>query len=67
MTDSGTVRVLSVNSQRLLPKATKNAPAASRNSRTLPARLGRCHCLRRVFHHLRAAVAFPSFPYSSRC
>src|SRR5262245_20017146 len=43
-----TVRVLSVNSRRLLPKATKSAPATSWDSRKLPARLGRCHCLRLI-------------------
>jgi len=40
---AATVRVLSVNSRRLLPKATKSAPATSWNFRKLPTRLGRCH------------------------
>ena len=37
-----------------MPKVTKSAPATSWNSRTLPTRLGRCHCLRLVLtniHH----------------
>src|SRR5262249_12112052 len=46
--EPATVRVLSVNSRRLLPTATKGAPATSRNSRKLPSRLGRCHWLRLV-------------------
>ena len=52
--EPATVRVLSVNSRRPMPKVTKSAPATSWNSRTLPTRLGRCHCLRLVLtniHH----------------
>jgi hypothetical protein len=57
MTASGSVRVLSVNSRRLLPTATKSAPATSRNSRKLSARLGRCHCFRLVLSRQQAAVS----------
>src|SRR5262245_37565729 len=46
--ETATVRVLSVKSCRLMPKATRSAPATSWNSRKLPARLGRCHGLRLV-------------------
>src|SRR5262249_1770002 len=53
------VRVLSVNSRRLLPTATKSAPATSRNFRKLPTRLGRCHCLRLVLSRLRLPVPPP--------
>src|SRR5262249_2643859 len=50
--EPATVRVLAVNGCRLVPKATKSAPATSWNSRTLPARLARCHCLGLVTNQL---------------
>src|SRR5262245_47866676 len=51
-----TVRVLSVNTRRPPPKATKSAPATSWDSRKLPARLGRCHCLRLI----RSQTLYPT-------
>ena len=54
--EPATVRVLSVNTCRLLPEATKSAPARSRNSRKLPTPLGRCHWLRLVSRVGRRAV-----------
>jgi hypothetical protein len=47
-TRAATVRVLSVNSRRLVPTATKSVPATSWNSRTLPTSLGRCEIWSRV-------------------
>jgi len=56
--EPASVRVLSVNRRRLMTKATKSAPATSRNSRSLPARLGRCHCLRLVWRPVRPPGLF---------
>jgi hypothetical protein len=46
------VRVLSVNSRRTPPTATKNAPYQVRSFRELPARLGRCHRPRPITNQL---------------
>src|SRR5262249_23758526 len=64
--EPATVRVLSVNSSRLLPKATKSASATSRNSRQLPARLGRCRSLRLVLSLLGSRTVTQQGPNGTK-